>query len=858
LADQAAFRVAAGEKKKDMTSLASPKTTISLALLVALLIGNAFLAYTATRQVHANAGWVTHTHRAMDALTGVLTTLLDAETGQRGYLISGSAAYLEPYDNAMARLEKEVRRLKELTRDNAAQEQHLSALQPLIAERLAILKKVIEVRKKSGLDAAREVLMLGEGKRVMDAIRLKVAQMRSVEEDLLQVHAAAAQRSYRLALLSGGIAALLGIGLALLSAYFFLRDVRTRERARVELQEQKEWFSTTLSSIGDAVIVTDAAGRVSFMNQVARTLTGWTSPDAAGHPLAEVFQIINEETRHPAGDPVARVIETGTIAGLANHTVLVARNGKEMPIDDSAAPIRGADGKILGVVLVFRDITERRGAEAALLASERQLRLITDTAPVYLARVDTEHRYLFVNKGYAERFGLDRDAVIGKRIPEVVGEAAYATFKSYVDQVLAGEKVEFEIAIPYEGIGTHYMQVTYVPDQDERGRVQGLVAVIMDISARKRAEDQLRLADRRKDEFLAMLGHELRNPLAPIRTAVEILRRVGPTEPRLERARAIIDRQVAHLTRLVDDLLDVSRITQGKIALQTEVVELAPAIQHALETARPLINARGQVLVVDMPRKPLYVNADAVRLAQVFGNLLNNAAKYTKEGGRIEVSVEIERQTVVVRVRDDGTGISAELLPHVFDLFTQAERDADLAQGGLGIGLTLVRRLLELQGGSVRAESAGPGKGSEFSVELPLVAAPTVAAAAHAGDAVAQANAQRKILVVDDNVDSAESLALMLELEGHQLRIAHDGETALNIARAFQPHVVLLDIGLPGLNGYQVAEQLRAAPQTHDAKLVAVTGYGQPEDERRAKDAGFDHYLVKPIDLGALDALLSS
>jgi PAS domain S-box-containing protein len=404
----------------------------------------------------------------------------------------------------------------------------------------------------------------------MNEISHRVAQMYAREQGLLSARVAMATRSYRIAVLSEALAALAAIALALATAYFYWRDVRARERARAELQEQKEWFSTTLASIADAVIVTDAEGHIDFINAVAQTLTGWARSDAAGRRLPDVFHIINGSTRRRAEDPAAKVLGSGAAAGLSNHTLLLSRDGKEIPIDDSAAPIRGSNGEIIGVVLVFRDIGERKATEAALLASERQLRMIADTAPVYLARVDIQLRYLFVNKSYAERFGLDRDTVIGKRIPDVVGEKAFATFKPYVERAFAGETVEFEIDIPYQQIGTHHMLVSYVPERDIHDRVCGLVAVITDITSRKRAEDQLKQADRQKDEFLAMLGHELRNPLAPIRTAVQILRRFGPTEPNLDKARAVIERQVGHLTRLVDDLLDVSRITHGKVVLQIQ------------------------------------------------------------------------------------------------------------------------------------------------------------------------------------------------------------------------------------------------------------------------------------------------
>ena len=336
------------------------------------------------------------------------------------------------------------------------------------------------------------------------------------------------------------------------------------------------------------------------------------------------------------------------------------------------------------------------------------------------------------------------------------------------------------------------------------------------------------------------------------------MERFGPVEPTLNKARAIIERQVEHLTPLVDDLLDVSPITQGKVALKLQILELGPIVLHALEPARPLVDARVQSLSDDVPESPVYVKGDAVRLAQVFRNVLTNAAKYTQERGRIELSVEPDKQTVNICLRDNGIGISAELLPHVFDLFTQAEHSADRAQDWLGIGLTLVRRLLELQGGTICARSEGLGMGSEFSIGLPL----DVASELVEPDAVelngASLNRQLRILLVDDHIDSAESRSLLLESNGDDLRLADDGEAAVSAARSLLPDVVLLDMGLPGLSGYQVAEHLRAFRETKHAVLVALTGYGQPEDQRRALEAGFNHHLVKPVDLDKLEQLINS
>ena len=364
-------------------------------------------------------------------------------------------------------------------------------------------------------------------------------------------------------------------------------------------------------------------------------------------------------------------------------------------------------------------------------------------------------------------------------------------------------------------------------------------------------------ADRRKDEFLAMLAHELRNPMAPIRNTVQVMRLMAPANPQLQWAHEVIERQILHLNRLVDDLLDVSRITRGKIRLQMEPLDVTAAVNVAVETSRPLIESRKHELILSLPSQPLRVDADPTRLAQVLANLLNNAAKYTQEGGRVWLSVEREGDEAVFRVRDNGSGIPPEMLPRIFDLFTQVDQSLDRSQGGLGIGLTLVRRLVEMHHGTVKASSAGPGQGSEFVVRLPALAPGTTGfKPTNGGLAPSAPHAKYRVLVVDDNVDAADSLAVLVRLHGHEVRIANDGHTALETAQDFRPEVVLLDIGLPGMNGYEVARRLRAGADGNRLLLAAVTGYGHAEDRSRSRQAGIDHHLVKPIDPEALRQLL--
>jgi len=382
---------------------------------------------------------------------------------------------------------------------------------------------------------------------------------------------------------------------------------------------------------------------------------------------------------------------------------------------------------------------------------------------------------------------------------------------------------------------------------------------------RRRAEDAMREGDRRKNEFLATLSHELRNPLAAIANAAQFMRLAAPADPGVGPSLDVLRRQVGHLIRLIDDLLDVSRITSGKIALRTERVDLVDVIGRALETARPLAAERRQRLETTLPAGPLTLVGDPVRLVQVVGNLLANAIKYTSEGGRIALAVECDDggagEQAVVRVTDTGIGIAAEMLPKVFDLFAQADHSPDREEGGLGIGLALVRELVDLHGGTVEASSPGPGQGAEFIVRLPLAARPALEARPP-GTAVEAGRSRpvspRRVLLVDDNQDSAESLAALLRVLGHDVAAAYDGHGAIAAARLVKPDLILLDIGMPDMNGYEVARQLRAEPSLNSATLIALTGYGSEDDRRQSRAAGFDGHLVKPIDFEDLERVLGS
>ncbi len=452
------------------------------------------------------------------------------------------------------------------------------------------------------------------------------------------------------------------------------------------------------------------------------------------------------------------------------------------------------------------------------------------------------------------------ESVVAKVYPE-----DQATFRADIEAALASEDGAYCTEVRYrrpDGEVRWLSEVGRVV-RGADGRPARLVGLTFDINARKQAEDALRQAEaalreqgERKDEFLAMLAHELRNPLAPIRNAVQILRLLGPPEHNADEAREMIERQVGHLVRLVDDLLDVSRVSRGKILLQKGPLDLRDVAHHAIEVSRPQLSARGHALDISMPSHPVRVHGDFTRLAQVLSNLLNNAAKYTDAGGKVELLIECVDGEALALVRDNGRGLEAAAVERVFDLFYQAERDLDRSEGGLGIGLSLVRSLVALHDGSVCARSAGLGQGSSFEMRLRLLGEDDSSPAGTTPDPSGKTVRKLRVLVVDDNRDSAESMALLLRFGGHEVLTAHDGRVAVDVALRERPDLVLLDIGLPSLNGFQACRAMRAGGLT-DALIAAVTGYGQDEDRRHSQVAGFDEHLVKPVDLNAVEALVA-
>jgi PAS domain S-box-containing protein len=519
------------------------------------------------------------------------------------------------------------------------------------------------------------------------------------------------------------------------------RDITLRKRAETVLREQLEFWRVTFTSIGDGVIVTDAARQVTFMNREAQLLTGWSEEAAAGRPLADIFVVIHERTGAPVENPLDRAIADRTAVKLANHTALVRRDGRVWPIDDCATPILAADGSVVGGVLVFRDVAERR-------------------------RVETQRAHV-----------LD----------------------------------------------------------EER-------------TARAAAER----VNRTKDEFLAMLAHELRNPLAAILNGVATLERIGAPTTDAGRVRGIVRRQAEHVAGILEELLDVARIGQRKMELQLQPLDLRAVVQQALEADRHRFEARRQNVVVNQWPEPVPILGDPVRVQQIVANLLTNASKYTPEHGSVTITVAPEGDDAVLRVHDTGMGIPAVRLGEIFELFTQLETPKTRTEGGLGIGLTLAKQLTALHGGTITALSEGSGKGSEFVVRLPQQ---TGVPPGSEETAPRTRGTRHRVLIIDDNQDARDVLAMSLEIDGHRVFAAASGREGLEVALVGRPTLVIVDIGLPDIDGHEVARRLRQALGS-EVTLVAFSGYGQPEDRRRSLEAGFDVHVVKPATAETILSLL--
>ncbi len=744
------------------------------------------------------------------------------------------------------------------------------------------------------------------------------------------------------------------------------------EEHRAHALAQGERLRQTLMSIGDAVIVTDQRGRVETMNTAAEQLTGRVLADVHMLDVEQVLRLVDERQQQPMRSPVARALVEGRVLQLASPALLVHADGRRIPIEDSAAPIRNADGSVIGCVIVFRDVSERRTAAAVARAHESALTDLFENANVGLRWVgpdgiirranDEELRMLGYerdeyeghhvrefhedpqvaadvlatfdnrrglrgiatrmrckdgslkdvminctvstgadaavntwcftldvsdrvaaertqallasvvessddaiitksldgivtswNAGAARLFGYAADEAVGRNITLIIPPDRWKDEVRILAQVGRGELVPaFETQRVRQDGTLVPVSLSVSPVRDASGRVIGASKTARDISHRIAMESELREAARRKDEFLATLAHELRNPLAPMRHALHLLAALEPDSPRVAHVVGILTRQMDQMVRLIDDLMDISRIDRNKLALRRTTVELSTLVRQAVETVRPLVDTSRHTLSVEIPEQPIPLDVDHVRMVQVLTNLLSNAVKFTNPGGIIAIVAQQNSGQLHIRVSDNGIGIAPHRLASIFDIFAQGHERQEDSRGGLGIGLTLVRRIVELHGGRAYVESAGIGSGTTAVIELPLGVR---ASPVHPGGAVvvpAPHLTGRRILVVDDMRDHAETLAELLSVYGGAAVCAFDGAAAVRAFEQQPADVVLLDLGMPHISGFDVCRTIRALPGGPQAVLVALTGWGQEGDRDRTRAAGFDAHLVKPVDLPAL------
>ena len=797
--------------------------------------------------------------------------------------------------------------------------------------------------------------------------------------------------------ISGDVQAVAGLLAYVFTCLLIIGIGAAMHAARLRAGEREEMLRVTLASIGDAVITTDIQGRVTYLNAVASELTGWMQRDAVGRPLESVFRIVGEQSGEPVDSPVLRALREGAVVGLANHTVLIARDGLERPIDDSAAPIKDEQGLVIGCVLIFRDISERRRwekDEADRLLSARLLASIVETSDDAIISKSLDGTIRTWNAGAERIFGYSSAEAVGRHVSLIIPPDRISEEDHIIARLRAGQRVDhFETERVRKDGGRILVSLTISPIRDAAGNVVGASKIARDITDRKRAEEErqkfmtlaenstdfigicdldgvplyvnpaglklvgldgmeearrvrvsdfffaedrsrimdeffpsvvarghgeievrfrnfrtqaerwmaykvlalddstgrrigfatvsqditkrrqlevdlrkvaadLSEVDRRKNEFLATLAHELRNPLAPLRNSLELLKRAEGNVTTRGQAIDTMDRQLNQLVRLVDDLLDWNRITHGRLELRRRPIEIAAVIKQAIESCGPLIEAAGHHVRVTVPEEPMWVDGDEARLTQVLANLVNNSCKYTDPGGKITLTARRDRDGVMIVVSDNGIGIPPSQLAHVFDMFMQIEPSAHRSQGGLGIGLTLARRLVQMHGGTIEASSPGRGLGSEFVVRLPTVSGRKDESHSQAATLESSCTkvptSLRRVLVVDDNRDAAASLVMLLDTTGLETCVAHDGQQAIEAVKKHGPDVVLLDIGLPVLNGYEVCRRIRQLPGGSEIIVVALTGWGQERDRSESREAGFDGHLVKPVRHDSLMTLLNS
>ncbi len=627
------------------------------------------------------------------------------------------------------------------------------------------------------------------------------------------------------------------------------RDITQRKHAEEAIRQRDERIQLFLGNATDyAVIICDSEDRIVEWLGGAERITGWRSDEVQGKLVDLIFTDQDREAGVP-GKEAETAVKTGRAESARWH---VRRDGSRFFAEGVAVALRGEAGELRGIGKVFRDATSQKVSQAELSRDALLLASVRDSVVV----TDPKGIVTYWNEGASQLFGWNAEEMVGRnicdRFKEPTRSLMVVQFHERTSAVeWCGEYQDYRKDGSSVWIDARVCKVT-----DAEGAIVGVLEVSHEITERKCAEDAMRDANRKKDEFIAMLAHELRNPLAPIRNGLQVMR-FGASDPdSMRQASTMMERQLGHMVRLIDDLLDVSRISRNKMELRKERVTLSDVVTSAVETARPLIDAGGHSFSVSLPHSPILLDADLTRLAQVFGNLLCNSAKYTPPGGHIWLEAKQRGNDAFISISDNGIGIPPESLANVFDMFTQVDRSIERNTGGLGIGLALVKGLVEMHNGTVSVVSPGLGRGTTFTVRLPALENACERAEENIQEEPSTAGMKRRFLVVDDNKDSATTMAMMLKLVGNEVRTANDGFEALNVSEQFRPQVILMDLGMPKLNGYKATRLIREQPWGRSITIIALTGWGQENDRAQSREAGCNGHLVKPVSLPDLEKLL--
>jgi two-component system, NarL family, sensor histidine kinase EvgS len=831
-------------------------------IATAILVFVGWLSYRNTARFAEADAWQNHTYEVLNTLNVTVARLVDAETGQRGYLLTGDDAYLGPYRAAIKSIDQTIGNLKNLTSDNPNQQKRIQTLEPLVEKKLTELQRTIDLRKNEGLAAANRVVLEGSGMHWMDQIRGVVAEMANEEEDLLKLRTQKANETVARSVRTILTGTLLSISLLVLCFGLLQRELSGRKKAQEALAKSEKWFSTTLASIGDAVIATDMNGGVTFLNSVAQSLTGWSLEEARGKSMDLVFDIVNKETRRPVENPVKKVFREGKVVGLADHTLLLSKDGKEFDIEDSAAPILTDTGEGFGVVLVFRDITEKKRAEEETKRQKELLQLILESIADGVVVADSNGKFLLFNAAAEQVLGIGATDTTpdqwsdryGSYLPD--GVTLYPPNDLPLVRAMRGETVDaVELFIRNAKVPDgRLIRITGGPLKGADGALQGGVVVFHDITLQKRArevlvqaKEQALRASKFKDQFLSTMSHELRTPLNAVLGFSDLLadERYGPLNDRQQRYVSHIHSGGKHLLKLISDILDLSKIEAGRMELCREDVTVASAFSEVISALYPLAEKKSQALLQQVEPN-LHVHADAMRFKQVLMNLAGNAIKFTPEGGRIELAARRVDDQIRVEVRDNGPGIPAEQQQRIFEAFFRLTETGSATEG-TGLGLAITSRLVELHGSKLGIESQ-PGEGTCFHFALPLVAIIPDQPSQTSVPMPRARNAPR-ILIVEDNAATGQLIQSQLTSSGYETLRCDKPERATDMAAELQPDAITLDLLMQPVHGLEVLLQLKNDPRTSKIPVIVVTIVDQPGV---GTALGADEYLIKPVDKATL------